>query len=81
VFIVEEAMTWFAVRGRIFRAALVVGSTIACVGWVDAAFASQGPGAGPGTASGATQFAMAILVYGASALVVAAGLLGAARGR
>jgi hypothetical protein len=44
-----------------------------------AALASQGPGGGPGTASGFTQLAMAILVYGVSAAVVAAGLIGAAR--
>jgi hypothetical protein len=46
-----------------------------------AALASQGPGGGPGTASGFTQLAMAILVYGVSAAVVAAGLIGAARQR
>ena len=45
----------------------------------DAALASQGPGTGAGTASGFTQLAMAILVYGASALVVGAGLIGALR--
>jgi hypothetical protein len=42
---------------------------------------SQGPGGGPGTASGFTQLAMAIIVYGTSALVVGAGLIGAARRR
>jgi hypothetical protein len=46
-----------------------------------AAFASQGPGAGPGTASPATQLAMAIIVYGISALIVGFGLIGMARGR
>jgi hypothetical protein len=45
------------------------------------AFASQGPGGGPGTASGFTQLAMAIIVYGTSALVVGTGLVGAARRR
>jgi hypothetical protein len=49
--------------------------------WVSAAFASQGPGGGPGTASSFTQLAMAIIVYGTSALVVVAGLIGAARRR
>lgn len=44
-----------------------------------AAFASQGPGAGPGTASPTMQFAMAVIVYGGSALIVAAGLVGAVR--
>ena len=51
------------------------------VSWANAALASQGPGGGMGTASHFTQVAMAILVYGASALVVGAGLIGAARGR
>ena len=47
--------------------------------WADEAFASQGPGGGPGTASSFTQLAMAIIVYGTSALVVGGGLIGAAR--
>jgi hypothetical protein len=47
--------------------------------WADAGFASQGPGAGPGTASHFTQLTMAILVYGVSALVIGAGLIGAVR--
>jgi hypothetical protein len=45
------------------------------------AFASQGPGGGMGTASNFTQMAMAILVYGASVLIVGAGLIGALRRR
>jgi hypothetical protein len=45
------------------------------------ALASQGPGGGPGTAGSFTQLAMAILVYGTSALVVGAGLIGVARRR
>jgi hypothetical protein len=45
----------------------------------DAALASQGPGGGMGTASPFTRLAMAVLVYGTSAIVVAAGLIGAAR--
>jgi hypothetical protein len=45
------------------------------------AFASQGPGGGMGSASNFTQAAMAILVYGASALIVGAGLIGALRRR
>src|SRR5258708_32075603 len=43
--------------------------------------ASQGPGGGPGTAGAITQLVMAILVYGASAAVVAVGLIGALRHR
>jgi hypothetical protein len=45
------------------------------------AFASQGPGGGMGTASSLTQIAMAVLVYGTSALIVGAGLIGALRRR
>jgi hypothetical protein len=44
------------------------------------ALAAQGPGVEAGTASPLTQLVMAILVYGASALVVGAGLIGALRG-
>ena len=43
------------------------------------ALASQGPGGGMGTASPFTQLAMAVLVYGTSAIVIAVGLIGAAR--
>jgi hypothetical protein len=43
------------------------------------ALAAQGPGTSAGNASQLTQLAMAILVYGASALVVGAGLIGALR--
>jgi len=46
-----------------------------------AAFASQGPGGGLGTASHVTQMAMAVLVYGVAAIVVCAGLIGAMRRR
>jgi hypothetical protein len=48
---------------------------------VSPALASQGPGGGLGTASSFTQLTMAILVWGASALVVGAGLIGAVRRR
>jgi hypothetical protein len=50
-----------------------------CLLWAGAALASQGPGTAPGTASHFTQLTMAILVYGTSALVVGAGLIGAVR--
>jgi hypothetical protein len=56
-------------------------TTAAALVWADAALASQGPGGGLGTASSLTQLTMAIIVYGASALIVGAGLIGAARGR
>jgi hypothetical protein len=45
----------------------------------EAILASQGPGGGPGTASPFTQRVMAIIVYGGSAVLGAAGLLGALR--
>jgi hypothetical protein len=48
---------------------------------VGSALASQGPGGGMGTASSLTQVTMAVLVYGASALIVGAGLIGALRRR
>jgi hypothetical protein len=54
---------------------------MACLSSVDAALASQGPGGGMGAASHFAQTAMAILVYGISAVVVGAGLIGAVRGR
>jgi hypothetical protein len=56
-------------------------SAATCLPWAGAAFASQGPGGGMGTASSFTQLAMAILVYGAAALVICTGLIGAARRR
>ena len=63
---------------RFVFAAIAAAAGVLCA---HAALASQGPGAGPGTASSFTQLAMAIIVYGASALVVGAGLIGAARQR
>ena|ERR1019366_10189689 len=47
----------------------------------NAALASQGPGGGPGSASPFTQLVMAIIVYGSSALLIGAGLIGAVRRR
>jgi hypothetical protein len=60
------------------RVLLVAAAILSTAG---AAFASQGPGGGMGTASHLTQVAMAILVYGISALVVCVGLIGATRNR
>jgi hypothetical protein len=45
------------------------------------ALASQGPGGGMGTAGSLTQTLMAVIVYGASALVIGTGLIGALRRR
>ena len=58
-------------------AGLALGATALL--WADAALASQGPGVAAGTASSFTQAMMVVLVYGASALVVASGLIGALR--
>ncbi|WP_371423561.1 hypothetical protein [Tardiphaga sp.] len=49
--------------------------------WIERAQASQGPGVMHGTAGTTTQLAMAIIVYGGSAMVIAAGLIGAVRQR
>jgi hypothetical protein len=64
---------------RILRVALALASTATVVLPAHAALASQGPGGGPGTASHFTQLAMAIIVYGTSALVIGSGLIGALR--
>ena len=48
---------------------------------VNAAWASQGPGGGPGTASHFTQLVMAMIVYGTLALLAGAALIGAVRKR
>jgi hypothetical protein len=66
---------------RIPPLAFAAAATVLTSLWAGAAFASQGPGGGPGTASGFTQLAMAVIVYGASALVVGTGLIGAVRRR
>jgi hypothetical protein len=71
-------MASFRMNAAISRATLAI---IACVSSAGAALASQGPGGGMGTAGHLTQMAMAILVYGISAIVVGAGLIGAVRGR
>jgi hypothetical protein len=80
VSITAKAMTSLALCGRIFGAALGAASMTAVAGLFDPAIAAQGPGTNAGTASGATQLAMAVVVYGMSALVIAAGLIGAVRG-
>ena len=74
----EVVMTSSRMNARISPIALAI---IGCVLPAGAALASQGPGGGMGTASHLTQTAMAILVYGISAVVVGAGLIGAVRGR
>ena len=76
-------MATFRRSHRLARFAAILVSALALTGalltWADAAMASQGPGVAAGTASGFTQTMMAILVYGASALVVIGGLIGALR--
>ena len=66
------------VNASISRAMLAAFATVVFPG---NAFAAQGPGGGMGTASHFTQTAMAVLVYGVVAIVVCAGLIGAARRR
>jgi hypothetical protein len=77
----ETAMTSSCMRRSKSLAAMAAASFVAGVSWANAALGSQGPGGGMGTAGHLTQVAMTILVYGASALVVGIGLIGAARGR
>jgi hypothetical protein len=77
-------MASFRQSHRLARFAAVLASALAALTGAlltiaDAAIASQGPGVAAGTASSFTQAMMAILVYGASALVVAGGLIGALR--
>ena len=62
-------------------AALAAALALAVLTCADAALASQGPGGGMGTAGNFTQLSMAVLVYGTSAIVVGAGLIGAVRRR
>jgi hypothetical protein len=71
-------MTPSCMHASILRIALAAIASAVLLS-TDAALASQGPGGGMGTASPFTRLAMAVLVYGASAIVVAAGLIGAAR--
>ena len=71
-------MTSSCIRNSISRAAMAA-VVVVMEAWANSALASQGPGGGMGTASHLTQLAMAILVYGASTLVVGAGLIGATR--
>ena len=68
-------------RQPISRLAAGAASAVAALSWASAALASQGPGVANGTASHFTQLAMAIIVYGTSALVVGSGLIGALRRR
>jgi len=65
-----------------FRALLIsrLAITASIALGASSALASQGPGVESGTASPTTQLVMAILVYGASAAIVGAGLIGALRG-
>jgi hypothetical protein len=66
---------------RISRLAFAATLTIIASLGIEAALASQGPGGGPGTASSLTQQVMAVIVYGTSALVIGAGLIGVVRRR
>ncbi|MBR0864056.1 hypothetical protein ACVIWV_007530 [Bradyrhizobium diazoefficiens] len=57
---------------------LVIAASLAL--GASSAIAAQGPGVEAGVASPLAQLVMTILVYGASAAVVGAGLIGALRG-
>jgi hypothetical protein len=64
-------------NSRVSRAAIAACALLPAA----SAFASQGPGGGIGAAGNLTQLAMAVLVYGASTLIVGAGLIGLLRRR
>ena len=80
-FCMEISVTLFRMHPPASRAAPVVTSITAAALWSSAALASQGLGAGMGTASPLTQTVMAVLVYGVSAIIVGAGLIVAVRRR
>ena len=80
-FCMEISMTSFRTRTAISRAVTAATSIAAAALWSSAALASQGPGGGMGTASPLTQTAMSVLVYGLSAIIVGAGLIGVVRKR
>ena len=80
-FCMEISMTSFRMHPPTSCAASVVTSIAAAALWSSAALASQGPGGGVGTASHLTQTVMAVLVYGVSAIIVGAGLIGVMRRR
>jgi hypothetical protein len=75
---IVTVMTPSCMRASVSRVALAAIASAVLLS-ANAALASQGPGSGMGTASPFTQLAMAVLVYGTSAVVVATGLIGAAR--
>lgn len=66
------------IRHRISRLAFAATSALVTFS-AGTALASQGPGGGSDTASGFTQLAMTIIVYGVSAAIVGTGLIGALR--
>src|SRR5260221_14342117 len=76
----EIVMPSSRMRHRISHLGFAAASTLALLA-TSAAFASQGPGGGPGPAGSFTQLALAILAYGTSALVGRARLFGAERRR
>ena len=69
----EVDMHKWMMRMALLSANLAVG--------ISPALASQGPGIADGTAPPALQLATALAVYGGSALVIVAGLIGAVRRR
>jgi hypothetical protein len=72
----QEMVMANSMRLRISRLAIAASIALGA----SSALASQGPGVESGTASPLTQLVMAVLVYGVSAVIVGAGLIGALRG-
>lgn len=76
--LIERTQEMVMVRSRGLRISRFTVTACALLG-ASAALAAQGPGVDAGTAGTFTHAVMAILVYGASALIVGAGLIGALR--
>jgi len=70
--LIERTQEMVMVRSRGLRLSRFTVAACTLLG-ASAALAAQGPGVEAGTASSFTQGLMAILVYGASALIVGAG--------
>lgn len=63
------------------RAKLFAAASATHVALAGGAVASQGPGIAPGTASAFTQTVTAVVIYGLSAAIIIAGLIGTLKRR
>ena len=75
----QEIVVAFSRKTRRLAHCARAASSVGALVTAGAALASQGPGGGQGTATAFTQLTMAVLVYGAAALALGVGLIGALR--